>query len=108
VLTDDPQMAVFIPALGIDPKGPRKDIEAVAKKLSPIRLVSAKFPPALIVHGDADKVVPLQQAQALDQALTKAGVEHELAVVPGGGHDEKAFVPGVTKAVQWFKAKLLK
>jgi acetyl esterase/lipase len=108
VLTDDPQMAVFNPALGIDPKGPRSDIEALAKKLSPITLVNAKFPPTLIVHGDDDKVVPLQQARALDQALTQAGVEHELAVVPGGGHDDKTFRPGLTKAIQWFKAKLLK
>src|SRR5438132_1714660 len=28
VLTDDPQMAVFVPALGFDPKGPRADIES--------------------------------------------------------------------------------
>ncbi len=108
VLTDDPQMAVFNPALGIDPKGPRNDIEALAKQLSPITYVNPKFPPTLIVHGDDDKVVPLQQAHAMDQALTKAGVVHELAVVPGGGHDDKTFRPGVTKAVQWFKDKLLK
>jgi acetyl esterase/lipase len=108
VLTDDPQMAVFIPALGIDPKGPRNDTEALARKLSPITYVHAKYPPTLIVHGDADKIVPLQQAQSMDQALTKAGVEHELAVIPGGGHDDKTFRPGVLKSVQWFKDKLLK
>jgi len=108
VLTDNPQMAVFIPAIGTDPKGSRKDIEAVAKQLSPINLVTPKFPPTLIVHGDDDKIVPLQQAQAMDQALTKAGVEHKLEVVSGGGHDEKTFVAGLTKAVQWFRDKLLK
>lgn len=108
VLTDEPQMAVFVPALGIDLKAPRTDTEALVGKLSPIQLVSPKYPPTLIVHGDADKIVPLQQAQAMDQALAKAGVEHKLEVVPGGGHDEKTFVSGVTKAVQWFKEKLLK
>jgi acetyl esterase/lipase len=108
VLTDDPQMAVFMPALGIDPKGQRNDIEALAKKLSPLTYVNAKYPPTLIVHGDDDKVVPLQQAQTMDQALTKAGVDHQLAVVPGGGHDDKTFGPGLTKAIQWFKDKLLK
>jgi len=108
VLTDDPQMAVFQPALGIDPKGPRNEIEAAARKLSPVGLVNPNYPPTLIVHGDDDKVVPLQQAQTMDQALTKAGIDHELAVVPGGGHDDKTFRTGLTKAVQWFKAKLLK
>ncbi|MBK7645305.1 MAG: prolyl oligopeptidase family serine peptidase [Planctomycetes bacterium] len=70
--------------------------------------MNPKYPPTLIVHGDEDRIVPLQQAQALDQALIKAGVDHQLAVVPGGGHDDKTFRPGVMKAVQWFKEKLLK
>jgi acetyl esterase/lipase len=108
ILTEEPRMAMFIPALGFDPKGPRSDMEAAAKKLSPITYVTDKYPPTLIVHGDDDKIVPLQQAQALDQALAKAGVPHKLEVIPGAGHDDKTFVPGVAKALQWFKDKLLK
>ena len=50
MLTDDPQMAIFVPALGFDPKGPRNDIEALAKQLSPISYVNPKYPPTLIVH----------------------------------------------------------
>jgi hypothetical protein len=44
----------------------------------------------------------------MDQALAKAGVEHKLEVIPGCGHDEKTFGPGLKKALQWFKDKLLK
>lgn len=108
VLTDDPVMAMFLPALGIDPKAARKDTEALAQKLSPVTLVNAKYPPTLIVHGDDDKIVPLQQAQAMDQALGKAGAEHKLEVISGGGHDDKTFTPGLVKALEWFKEKLLK
>jgi len=108
ILTDEPQLAMFIPALGFDPKGPRSDIETLAKKLSPINHVTAKYPPTLIVHGDQDKIVPLQQAKAMDQALAKAGVQHKLEVVSGGGHDDKTFRPGVMKALEWFKERLLK
>jgi len=108
VLTENPQFAVFLPALGIDSKATKADIEALVKKLSPITLVNAKYPPTLIIHGDDDKVVPLQQAQVMDQALAKAGVEHKLEVIPGGGHDDKTFSPGLMKALQWFKDKLLK
>ena len=108
VLTDNPQMAKFVPALGFDPTAPRSTIETVAKQLSPITDITSKFPPTLIVHGDADVIVPLQQALAMDQALTKAGSDHKLEVIPGGGHDEKTFFPGVMKAIQWFKDKLLK
>lgn len=108
LLTDIPQMAIFVPALGFDPNVPRSNTEALAKLLSPINLINPKFPPTLIVQGDDDKVVPLQQAQIMDQALAKAGIEHKLEIIPGGGHDEKTFVPGLAKAVQWFKDKLLK
>ncbi|HTF88792.1 MAG TPA: alpha/beta hydrolase [Planctomycetota bacterium] len=108
ILTEEPQMAMFIPALGFDPKGPKSELEAQAKKLSPISFVTAKFPATLIVHGDEDKIVPLQQAKAMDQALAKAGVPHKLEVISGGGHDEKTFEAGVVKSLQWFKDKLLK
>lgn len=108
LFTDEPQLGMFIPALGADLKAPKSDIEALAKKISPIGLVNAKFPPTLIVHGDGDLLVPLQQAQVMDQALAKAGVEHKLEVIPGGAHDDKTFGPGLLKALQWFKDKLLK
>jgi acetyl esterase/lipase len=108
MLIDDPQMAMFIPVLGIDPKAPKKDIDALIHKCSPITLVNPKYPPTLIVHGDGDKTVPLQQARTMDQALTRAGVEHKLDVIPGGGHDDRTFGPGLTKALEWFKQRLLK
>jgi acetyl esterase/lipase len=107
VFTDDPRLAMFVPALGFDPKAPKDDVEALTRHLSPITYVNAKYPPTLIIQGDSDKVVPLQQAQAMDQALAKAGVEHDLEVIPGGGHDDKTFGPGLMKALQWFKDKLL-
>ncbi len=108
LFTNDPAIAMFMPALGIDPKAPKNDTEALLKQLSPITLVNPNYPPTLIVHGDSDKLVPLQQSQAMDQALAKAGVVHKLEVIPGGGHDEKTFVPGLMKALRWFKDKLLK
>ena len=36
MFTDDPQLAMFIPALGFDPKAPKKEFEALATQLSPI------------------------------------------------------------------------
>ena len=108
MVTDNPFMSKLSSPLGFDPKGPKGDMEAQAKKLSPITFVNPKYPPTLIVHGDDDKIVPLQQAQTMDQALTKTGVEHKLEVIPGGGHDGKTFGIGVMKAVEWFKDKLLR
>jgi len=44
-LIDAPQMSVFIPALGIDPKAPKSDTEALLRKLSPITYANPKYPP---------------------------------------------------------------
>src|SRR3954468_17051604 len=88
-------------------KATKSDLVALARQLSPITYVNAKHPPTLIVHGDSDKIVPLQQARAMDGALAAAGVEHKLEIIHGGGHDDTTFGPGLTKALQWFRAKLL-
>jgi carboxymethylenebutenolidase len=44
------------------------------------------LPPVLILHGDADTVVPLSLAYALRDAVTQAGGEAEMDVYPGAGH----------------------
>ena len=106
VFTDVPALGQFVPALGLDPKA--ADFRSSLLKLSPITLSGPKYPPTLIVHGDNDTLVPLQQAQVMDQALANAGVDHKLDVVKGGGHDEKTFIAGVAKALEWFRAKLVK
>ena len=40
----------------------------------------------LVLHGDADRVVPLAQAQALIGAIRAAGGTVELMVYEGEGH----------------------
>ena len=55
-------------------------------KASPITYVFKEAPAILIVHGTADATVPLSQSQALDAALTRAGAEHQLVIVPGAPH----------------------
>jgi acetyl esterase/lipase len=57
-----------------------------AKAASPITYVSKDDPPFLIMHGEKDDIVPLQQSKDLAEALKKAGVPVKLHVVPGGGH----------------------
>ena len=62
------------------------DKAALAKQLSPLEYVRPGLPPILTVHGDADPVVPYQQAVRLQAALNKADVPHELVTIPGGKH----------------------
>ena len=53
---------------------------------SPITHVSVRSPPVLLLHGDADTLVPIAQSVAMQAALQAATVPVKLIVVPGGIH----------------------
>ncbi len=53
---------------------------------SPIRHVSAKSPPVLLLHGDSDKIIPYSQSVAMKAALEAAQVPVDLVTIPGGAH----------------------
>ena len=50
---------------------------------SPVTHANAGDPPVLILHGDMDPVVPIEQARVLADALQKAGVEYKLVILDG-------------------------
>jgi acetyl esterase/lipase len=58
----------------------------LARRVSPITHVRKGLPPILVLHGDADMVVPYQQSVALVNALKSASDDAELITVPGGQH----------------------
>jgi acetyl esterase/lipase len=66
--------------------GPVQDNKEKAARADPIKYIGKSAPPFLIVHGDADPLVPLGQSEILHEALKKAGVESTLHVVKGAGH----------------------
>lgn len=53
---------------------------------SPIHYVSSNSAPTLLLHGDKDMLVPVEQAYMLDDKLEEFGVFHKLVVYPGQGH----------------------
>ena len=52
----------------------------------PIRNVTSKYPPTMLIHGSADTDVPYSQSKNMDAMLRKAGVVHELITVEGAEH----------------------
>ena len=56
---------------------------------SPVTYVSADDPPFLILHGEADALVPLEQSQILLARLQSTGVSAELIAVSNAGHGFK-------------------
>lgn len=78
----------------------------IGRQISPIYHVSAKCPPTLILHGDKDPLVPLQQSQVMVEALKKAGVTARLVVKPNGGHGWAHFEQDVGVVAKWFDEHL--
>lgn len=86
--------------------GERVELE---KSASPVTYVSKDDPPFLIIHGDADTLVPYAQSVELEEALKKAGVDVILQRIPGGGHGGPAFVsPAANRLYKNFFDKHLK
>ena len=61
-------------------------IPDVYAKASPLTYVTKDDPPILLIHGDVDELVPLQQAELLDAKLTEVGVPHTLVIKKGYTH----------------------
>jgi dipeptidyl aminopeptidase/acylaminoacyl peptidase len=75
-------------------------------QISPARLVTAQAPPFLLIHGDADTLVPLQQSEVMLEALKKAGADAELIVKKGGGHPWLTLHEEVQVVADWFDKQL--
>jgi acetyl esterase/lipase len=74
--------------IGYEPGTAAEKMSADLKKdVSPLTFVSSDDPPFLIVHGDADAIVPIEHAKVLEAALKEAKVTTDVFVVKGGKHD---------------------
>jgi acetyl esterase/lipase len=67
---------------------------------SPVTYITPDDPPFLILHGDEDGVVPIEQATILDDKLKTAGVPSTLVIVKGGDHGLNP-LPGKTAEPSW-------
>jgi acetyl esterase/lipase len=77
-------------------------LKAITRGISPIYFVSHDTPPTLMMHGDVDKLVPLQQSQSMLEKLKEAGVPAELIVKKGGDHGWFDIIKDVDKFGDWF------
>lgn len=64
----------------------RGSLEAALAEASPVMHIHAGAPPFLLIHGDADPVVPFVQSAHWQYALQAAGVSANLLLIRGGGH----------------------
>lgn len=71
-------------------------------EISPANHVTQDDPPTLIIHGDEDSLVPLQQSQLMIDKLKAAGVPCELVIKPGAGHGWPKLQEDLRTIADWF------
>ncbi len=74
--------------------------------ISPYYHVGADDPPVLLIHGDADQVVPLQQSERMAKQLDAADVPYQLHVKQGGAHGWKPDAEELQMVADWFDTHL--
>ena len=77
-------------------------------QVSPLYHVTKGSAPALIIHGDADKLVPIQQAELIIAKFKDAGVPCELVVKKGAGHGWAGMDKDLPTLADWFDKYLAK
>lgn len=76
--------------------------KAIGKQVSPVYHVTKDSAPSLIIHGDADKLVPIQQAELIIAKFREAGVPCELVVKKGQAHGWKGMDKDIATLADWF------
>jgi acetyl esterase/lipase len=84
----------------------QEELKEAARTVSPFRRVDHPTIPFLLIHGDADKVVPLSQSQKLVAAIKDSGGSAELIIKPGGGHPWPTIPDEVKVMADWFDRQL--
>ncbi len=78
----------------------------IGRQISPINHASADDPPTLIMHGDADQLVPIQQAEIIIDKLKAAGVDCKLVVKKGASHGWPDLLKDQSILADWFDQHL--
>jgi len=73
-----------------------------------MRFFMRRFCPVLILHGEADSTVPVQEAYDLQNLLEKKGIPYEIKTYPAAGHhfDEGAWRDAGIRTLQFLQKYL--
>ena len=89
--------------------GPIQEHKTKVAVANPITYVSEDDPPFLLIHGDKDGAVRINQSELLKQALDKAGVPADFQVLAGASHGGRGFPkPQMNKMILAFFDRRLK
>jgi dipeptidyl aminopeptidase/acylaminoacyl peptidase len=84
-------------------------LRTISRQISPTAHVTAESAPTLIIHGDKDKLVPIQQSHLIMAKFKEVGVPAKLIVREGAGHGYWAGMDkDISAIVEWFDKYLRK
>jgi carboxymethylenebutenolidase len=92
----DPRVKVVVEFFG----GMPKEMNLFMRRLCPV----------LILHGEADPIVPVEEAYKLQKLLEKKQMPYEMKIYPGAGHgfqDEKIWRDAGERSLQFLRKYLL-
>lgn len=84
-------LSVRVPALQLLLGDEPENVPDLAKLASPVEHVDASDPPLLLIHGDQDPQVPINQSHELHGKYREFDLPVRFEVVHGGAHGGKAF-----------------
>lgn len=80
----------------------------IGRQISPVNHATPDDPPTLIIHGDADKLVPIQQAELIITKFKELGVPAELVVKKDAAHGWPDLFKDMAIIADWFDKHLKK
>jgi acetyl esterase/lipase len=80
--------------------------QKLGKEISPLYYVTSNLPPTLILHGSADKLVPIQQAETFVEKARSAGATARLVVKEGKLHGWPEIIEDLSLCADWFDEHL--
>ena len=83
-----------------------EDVIRMLQEYSPVTHVTTGDPPTILIHGDQDKAVPVQQSRRLIERLNEANVPARLVVREGVGHAYPGWEADAALFADWFDAHL--
>jgi acetyl esterase/lipase len=96
----DPQAKVLVPVTD------EKKVREIGRQISPLTHVTADSAPTLIIHGDQDRLVPIQQSERFIARLGEVGVPARLVVKRGAGHSLPDPAGNLKACADWFDRHL--
>jgi acetyl esterase/lipase len=74
----------------------------IVREISPVYHATSDDPPTLLIHGDKDILVPIQQSQLMIARLKEVGVPCELVTKQGEAHGWSAWHSDMRTIADWF------